>query len=154
MPIYNRKFIHKDTRNPSPKHLQAVGPRVPVEVHIPKQLAEAFAKEEKPIPGCLSGYALIDTGASMMCIDRKIIESLGVQPVNEALVGTVGGTRKQYVYPVNLRFPNTDLPELNVLCLGGDFTGQNETIALIGRDILQNFLLVYNGPEALVTLSY
>jgi len=123
-------------------------------VHVPKQLAEALERENKPIPGGISGFALVDTGASMICVDRKVIEQLGMAPVSEANVGTAGGVQKQLVYPAMLRFPNTTMPELNIWCLGGDFAGQGDMIALIGRDVLSLFVLVYNGPGASITLAY
>ena len=153
MPIYNRRYLD-NKKDPDPMHLQRVGPRVPVEVHVPKALADALTKEGKAIPGCKAGFALVDTGASMMCVNRQIFQDLGVPPITDAVVSTPAGSQKQFVYPATLRFPNSTLPELDVYCLGSDLSGQGDTVALIGRDVLMRFVLVYNGPLATISLAH
>ena len=77
-------------------------------------------------------------------------------------VGTAGGTQQQLLYPARFSFPGTNLPslEFNSL-LGADLTSQGipgprggPLMALLGRDILEHFVLIYNGLQGLFTLAY
>jgi hypothetical protein len=77
-------------------------------------------------------------------------------------VGTAGGAQQQLLYPARFSFPGTNLPslEFNSL-LGADLTSQGipgprgaPLMALLGRDILEHFVLIYNGLQGLFTLAY
>jgi len=104
--------------------------------------------------------ALIDTGASVSAVDVVVIQQLGVQPVGVANVWTAGGPPQQATYPGRFTFPGSNLPaiDFNAL-LGANLAGQlagvtgQAIVALIGRDLLQHFVLVYNGPAAMFTLA-
>jgi hypothetical protein len=105
--------------------------------------------------------AIVDTGASISAVDATVIARLGVQPVGTANVGTAGGIQTQSTYPARLSFPGTNLPsmEFNSL-LGANLGGQVITgpmpgnlIVLLGRDVLEHFVFIYNGPNGMFTLA-
>jgi hypothetical protein len=81
--------------------------------------------------------------------------------VGTALVGTAGGQQQQATYPARFTFPGTNLPGLDFSqLLGANLAGQvvvgtgQSLVALLGRDILQRFVLVYNGPAGMFTLAF
>ena len=144
---------------PSPKSLAVNGPIIQFQVEIPPVLAESLQRASTPIPNPVEGFALIDTGASITAIDGIVFTQLGINPNGIAMVGTAGGLQQQSPYPVRLTFPGTGIPGVNhAKALGCNLAGQlvlgnRPVIALIGRDILQRFILIYNGSAGMFSLS-
>ena len=158
MSVYNRRFITSD-HQPDPAHLQTVGPRIPVEISIPSALVTQLTAQNLPIPQPINGYALVDTGASMLAVDERILQRLQLRPFSTGAVSTGAGTVVQGIYPVSMSFPGTTVGAILVArCLGANLGDQVNpplnTIALIGRDTLRDCILVYNGPLGIFTLAH
>lgn len=163
MPVYRFQFNRPNEKNipsPDPEALRSTGPCIPVVIAIPSALARRFEREDRLIPDPEHGYAMVDTGASMTSVDRRIFERLQLFPVGRTPVTTAGGQQPQSKYPGRLSFPGTPLPERDfVELLGADLSGLRadsgkSIIALVGRDILKDMVLVYDGKHATVTLAY
>jgi hypothetical protein len=147
-----------------PDNLMAFGALLAVEIHVPTELAAALAQRGKPIPPAISGWALIDTGATVSCVHETALTDLGVPPVGIAQFLTAGGPQERATYPVRLVFPETGWDWNVVTPLAGvDLTGQQAHFAgappqpilmLLGRDLLRTCVLVWNGPAATWSLSY
>lgn len=133
---------------------------MPVHVEIPTALACQLEEIGEPIPAPAVGYALVDTGASTSAVDDVVLQQLRVLPIGVTLVSTAGGQVNQPRYPGCLSFPGTHLPRLEFTrLLGVDLTGYRTDegrtiIALLGRDVLRNFVLIYNGQDAYFTLAF
>jgi len=147
--------------HPLPPVLIAVGPVVSVLVEVPSALAAALQSAGSSIPQPASGLALIDTGATRSAVDDGVIQALGVQPTGVVNVGTAAGMQQQSVYSARFTFPGSKLPTIEFAQLTGvNLRGHVvphvnvPLIALIGRDLLSRFIMVYNGPHATVTLAY
>lgn len=167
MPIYNygpHVANPPGTTQPQlfPGGLQLAGPVVPIQIEIPSALAAQLQRVGTAIPAPVPGIGLVDTGASVSAVDKGIVQQLGIQPIGVANVGTAGGQQQQAVFPAKFSFPGTNLPtiEFNQL-LGSDLAGQTipgplpgQLVALLGRDILQHFVLIYNGPFGSFSLAY
>lgn len=77
-------------------------------------------------------------------------------------MGTAGGAQEQMLYPGRFSFPGTNLPSIDFnSLLGADLATQGVAgarggplMALLGRDLLEHFVLVYNGLQGLFTLAY
>jgi predicted aspartyl protease len=97
--------------------------------------------------------ALIDTGATESCIDDALAKNLGRPLVDKHLVSGVGG---QHVVDVYLGY--VFVPSLNVV-LTGLFCGVHLTAGgqfhqvLLGRTMLQNVVMIYDGVSGTVTLA-
>jgi hypothetical protein len=144
---------------PSPQNLAATGPIVQVQIEVPTALADSFRRSNQPIPNPVEGMALIDTGATITAIHAAILLGLGINPMGIANVGTAGGPQKQSTYPAKFSFPGTLLPMFELQVIGCDLTGQTvlnqrPLIGLIGRDVLSNAVLVYNGSCGMFSLSF
>lgn len=160
MPIFNRYFLVPDPNTPGRGVfgggvLFNAGPRLPVEVKVPNALANYLTQKGQPVPSPVSGEALVDTGASVSCVDETVIQRLGVNPVGISQVGTPSSARTaQFQYPAPFAFPGTTLPQIEIAHALGSVLQPQGLLALIGRDILSNFVFIYNGPGGFVTLSY
>jgi predicted aspartyl protease len=96
---------------------------------------------------------LVDTGASGSAVDLEIIEKLGLQPTGAISIATPSHEHHDVLtYDIDLiieqnQFHLSDVP---VFATGLKNQGIH---GLIGRDVLQHMLLVYNGYSGDFTLA-
>jgi hypothetical protein len=159
MPIHNQ-FIRDLSGNLSSPGLVNLGAFSPIEIHIPPQIAQIITNSGQPMPNCVTGVALIDTGASSTCVHEPILRGLGLNPVGVVNTGTAGGPQQQNVYPVRIVCPTQGWALDLGRAIGVDLTGQilnkvppEPIIALLGRDLLQDWVFIYNGPGGFWTIS-
>ena len=88
------------------------------------------------------------------------VQQLGIQPVGVANVGGATGSAQQPTYAARFVFPSIGSPPIDFgLLLGLNLAGVHQTaalgllVALIGRELLQHFILIYNGPAAMFSLA-
>jgi len=160
MPVFNRYFLVPDPATPGTGTfghdiLFNGGPRLPVEIKVPNALASFLTQKGQQVPAPVSGEALVDTGASISCVDETVVQGLGINPVGIAQVGTPStASTSQLQYPVLFQFPGTTLPSIEIAHALGSVLRPQGLLALIGRDILSSFVFVYNGLGGFVTLAY
>jgi predicted aspartyl protease len=122
-----------------------------VTVTIEQNAGKALVSQGKAIPTPKTGLALIDTGASNTCIDEQAAKELGLPVID---VGTMLSATHQKVpcniYPVLI---NTPIVSLNSPRTMGAALAAQGLLILIGRDVLQQCNLFYNGPIGQFTLS-
>jgi len=150
--------LHFQAEVPGGVILQSQGFQVIVELTVPGQLEQLLASENKPIPSPLRGPGLVDTGATFSMIDTDAVTHLCVSPVGVVTLGTAGGSKQSAQYPVRLAIltppPN---PPLFLAEFAGITAGPLKDcglLCLIGRDILQRAVLVYDGGGGHVSLSF
>lgn len=136
------------------------GPVVNAFVGVSQARADALKAAGQPVPTPAHVIALVDTGASGTCIDPAILTGLGLTatgsvPVLTPSTGSTPHTADQYdvsfLIPTGPNQTPLVIPALPVMCSELAVQGIQ---ALIGRDILRNCLLVYNGDIGLFSLSY
>jgi hypothetical protein len=152
MPVHNQ-FLLGPKNQLNPNLLRLKGPVVHVEIQIPTVLAQTLQQQGKPLPQPVTGFCLVDTGASKTCVDAGAVAGLGVSPINRVQVQTPSGSTSQYTYPVRMSFPGTQLPGFEFSSVIGSVLAAQGIVGLLGRDVLSNFLLVYNGPAGLFSLA-
>jgi predicted aspartyl protease len=137
---------------PGAPGLIQLGPRIPVVIHVPDQFAAELTKQGKPVPPPISGFALIDTGAGSTCIDEEAAKTLGLPVINVVDMSSAShGSHKANVYPTKLQM--TGLPVgINTASAIGAPLAKQKLLALIGRDVLSRFILIYNGANGEFTL--
>ncbi|GAB0119897.1 hypothetical protein Acid7E03_39690 [Acidisoma sp. 7E03] len=97
--------------------------------------------------------ALIDTGAGESCIDDELAVRLSLPVVDKRIVSGVGGQ-----HTVNVYLGYVMIPSLNAI-LSGLFCGVHLAKGgqfhqvLLGRTLLRNLVMVYDGISGTVTLA-
>jgi predicted aspartyl protease len=105
----------------------------------------------KTLPAPKSGIALIDTGASNTCIDEQAAKDLGLPVIDVANMQSASHEKHPCnIYPVQIITP---IVTLNAPRAMGAALASQGLLVLIGRDVLQNCTLFYNGPTGQFTLS-
>ncbi len=105
---------------------------------------EALKMEKKDVP-LVQVTALIDTGAQTTAISEKIVSKLGLIPRGTAKVYTSQSSKIVNEYDIAIEF-DTDAYINTLRVLGADL--QDHSIdCLVGRDVLQHGVFVYDGPK-------
>lgn len=121
----------------------------------------AVNAEAKDPPKSVMVNALLDTGATKTSIDSKIAKALGLNPIGFIQIGTAGGKRTSAIYVADVAFPNTGFAPRKTMPVGScdlsfdpevGLSSTQNIGALIGRDLLSCWVVVWNGPNADVTI--
>ena len=115
-------------------------------------LAKQLTAAGTPVPAPVTGWALIDTGATRSAIDKQVVGKLGLNPVGLVLLGTAGGPSEQPLYPLKLVLQQLNYTIEFESVTGCDLHG-TDLIMLIGRDVLRACLLVYDGVSGQYSLA-
>jgi predicted aspartyl protease len=111
------------------------------------------------VPSPILANGRIDTGASCTCVDSEIIRQLGIQPtgVVEIVTPSTGNLPhqcNQYDLAIGVPLGGNNFHIIESLpVIEASFSHQGHQ-ALIGRDILSQGLLIYNGTENTLTIAF
>ena len=94
--------------------------------------------------------AIVDTGTRDSCIDSDLATELNLPILGQRRLTGVNGSRTVNVYCAQVYFP--DLGFLSSHQFPGANLGKPHHV-LIGRDILQNFTMTYQGQTGVVSIS-
>ena len=133
--------------------LQSAGPIVQVVLSpLPEHVKSIVEKGQQP-PKPFAGMALIDTGASVTCIDRTAAEAAELTVTDSGPMSSA--THADEIVPIYAgKIEIQGLPPCNIMRAYGVNLAAQKICALIGRDMLAGCVLVYNGTEGFVSLSY
>lgn len=136
-------------------NLQQAGPIAEVLIAPPHQLVQVLKAKGQPVPQPVKAVAMIDTGASGTVITPAIASALGIQPVGVTNMSTPSTTTpvQSRVFNVDLTFLTNSVNLTGIVAIEAPLGGQHIQ-CLIGRDILQNAVLVYIGYINQFTLSF
>jgi predicted aspartyl protease len=128
------------------------GPIIQVTVTIEQNAGKGLLAQGKTLPTPISGLALIDTGATGTCIDDEAAQKLGLPVIDVAQMASATHANQECkVYPVQIDIQGA-LTLSSPRTIGAALAPQGLLI-LIGRDVLRNCNLFYNGPIGQFTLS-
>lgn len=97
--------------------------------------------------------ALVDTGATECCIDASLALSLNLPVVNQRPMGGIGGQHNCNIHLATMWVPSLGFSILGHFA-GVDLKGAGQPHqAIIGRNVLRLFTMVYVGSSGQVTLS-
>ncbi|MBS7648570.1 MAG: hypothetical protein QXR06_00990 [Candidatus Bathyarchaeia archaeon] len=162
MPVINMAY-HSSQRQFDPQALVVLGPQISVDI-LPPSIVESWAKSHNVnVKSATSQSALLDSGASITGADENLLADLQYPPIGIANLSTPSGISRTQVYMVKLIVPSTadpnfppNIPRIifdNVRVISVKLGNQRYKV-LLGRDIISQTVMVYNGPHALVTLGY
>lgn len=96
---------------------------------------------------------LVDTGASVSCIDSSLAKQINLPVIDKTQVSGEGGSREADVHLAQIYVPALGIT------IHGNFIGVNllaggqQHQALIGRTFLRHFIMTYNGLTGDVELT-
>jgi len=101
---------------------------------------------------------MIDTGASGTAIDENAIKPLGLTPTGSTQIHTpstrgTAATCPTYDVAVGIYHSVSPLLIATVPVIASDFTGMGFD-ALVGRDVLQRCLFLYDGVAGTFTIGF
>jgi hypothetical protein len=127
-------------------------------VSAPRRAALQQAGLDVPPPQIVR--ALVDTGASGTCLDCTIVKRLGLAPSGTILIhtpstGATPQTCNQFDVAVGIVMDNNEihLSGSVIPVIESDLSAQNIQ-ALLGRDLLDQGILIYDGRRRFVTLAF
>jgi predicted aspartyl protease len=137
----------------APHDLRKAGPKIKVEIGPTAAQLEWAKANGVELPQPLTVMALIDTGASVTVINPEVAVSCGLLQTGEVAISSTGMIAKRREYVGALRFPDFNLGRRDpVRLITLPLPGQ-DVACLIGRDVLENWRLVYDGRTGKVTLE-
>jgi len=146
----------------NPLFLMKHGFVIPVIIQTPSILC--IPPVSKPIR-TITVMALFDTGASRTSITKIIADYLELEQVGFSKIYTAAGPATYPDYAVDILFPNAGLKSIENIKVGScklpyknnlppDLTMANSNFgALIGRDVMARWNIVWNGPTSTVFIS-
>jgi len=133
--------------------LQMLGPVIPVAVTIEQSIAQQLLQQGTQVPAPVSGFGLIDTGASITCVDEAVAQSLGIAPIDVVTMHSASHTDVQCnVYPISFEIPSLGIGRNVPRAMAAALQAQGLVI-LIGRDALAACTFHYNGFTGVFELA-
>ena len=141
--------------------ISAQGPVVDAAIMVSAARQSALHHANLQVPAPQIVRALIDTGASMSGVDPSVLVALGLSPTGEADIHTpsTGGipvstpTYDVRIAIVSGRSGDSHFVSETIQVVSTELTAQGLQV-LIGTDILESFILHYNGAEKVFSLCY
>jgi hypothetical protein len=141
--------------------IEGGGPILSASVSVSEPRLAALKAAGRAIPQPVAIRALVDTGASCTCVDPTVLNTLGLTPTGSVSVNTpsTGATpHDTYQFDVALLIPgpsnSSPLVFQTIPVVSAELLAAQTFHALIGRDILDKCVLVYNGGMKLFTLAF
>jgi hypothetical protein len=159
MPILEAGFVDaRGVANPA-EFLRRAGPTINVQVGPGAPILPA---DEMPIadpavnpsfsPRTSDCVALLDTGATDSCIDQALADRLSLPLVDRWRAGGIGGSHEMNVYLAALTIPLLGITK-NGLFMAVRLTESGQPHAvLIGRDLLTDLIIIYDGRRGSVSV--
>lgn len=127
-----------------------------VGVGLPRATALRAAGAQAPAP--VSVRALIDTGARYTCVTPEVLQRLGTTFVGTTRIrtpssGAAGHSRRLFEVSLSIEHPSPHLLKGAIHVIERSFSGHGVS-CLIGRDLLAERLLVYDGAAGSFCFSF
>lgn len=132
--------------------IHGAGPIVLVHFAIPSALAKTLVAAGKPVPAPVQARLQVDTGASGTCVKTSVLAPLAITPHNHLSISTPSGSATCPVYDVDIVMAG--LGALHNIPVIETSMGGQPIDGLLGRDILQFGMLVYNGKDSSFSLAF
>ncbi len=143
----------KTVQLPPQLALQVKGPIIQVIVTVEQTVAKNLTAQGLTIPAPISGMGLIDTGASVTCIDEDAARQLSLPAIDVVMMTSAShASTQQNVYPIQIQVVGVPIRIQAPRAVGAALKAQG-ILLLIGRDALVHCTLHYNGLTGQFTLA-
>ena len=134
-----------------PGMLEQYGPTISVQIGLDYNFHPTKARA--PNLPATAVPALVDTGAGQSCIDSAPAEKLELPVVNRRTVAGVHGAQPVNIHIAQIYIPDLDFSRTGLFVGAHLLAGGQPHAALIGRDILRNFTMIYEGQTGAVRIT-
>ena len=140
-------------------NIQPNGPIIQVAVLVSNPRRAALQASGQPVPQPVFVNGLIDTGASCTCVDPTVITQLripatGSVPIITPSTGAVPHACNQYDVSIAVVLGVNHFKIIDTLPVIATALAHQGHEVLIGRDVLADGVLFYNGENNTVTISF
>ena len=137
--------------------LHHFGPVTKITIGVTGAGSEAVARSGKAVPAPAHGWALIDTGSTFSHLDEKLIAELGLQPVGRIDLAGSDSVRTELRYDAKMVFE--DGMSAEIIASSARLRRPRDSRipgydALIGRDVLANAIITYDGIHETIALQF
>lgn len=144
------------------RQLSPHGPLIEVEIGVSHLRARALQASGLRVPKPTKIWALIDTGASVTCIDPTIAKNLQISPssighMHTSSTGKASTEVEQFDISLTIsgsQGRGNSLEFLNLRSSACDLAAVNPFHVLIGQDVLAHCVLIQNGVHGSFTLTF
>ncbi|MDE0330492.1 MAG: retroviral-like aspartic protease family protein [Nitrospinae bacterium] len=105
-----------------------------------------------PIPSIQQIHAVVDTGATISCIDKQLAAQLKLPVVDRENLAGIGGAYVADMHAAQIYIPALDHIQYGSFAGVDLVSGGQRHFALIGRTFLGNFQMDYNGITGKVVI--
>ncbi len=124
-----------------------------VSVNVGRAIAQQILQQGGTLPSPVSGFALIDTGATSTCVDDDAAQRLQLPVIDVVQIASASHPKaEQNVYPISIEVAGLPIGIDAPRAIGAPLAAQG-LLVLIGRDVLQHCVLVYSGVTGSFSLS-
>lgn len=129
------------------------GPLVQVAITLAQPFAMSLTQTGKQVPQPIHGMALIDTGASITCVDEEAAKAMNLPVIDVGTMHSASHSKTpSNLYPVQIQIIGFPIQFQQPRTMGAALKSQG-LLMLLGRDLLQRCTLFYNGLTGQITLS-
>lgn len=131
------------------------GPCIPVTITNSRDVIDAGRAIGLEYPEPRPMRALLDTGASVTVISKVYANHCKLFQTNEGSeITAIGATHRCGEHAGAITFPGTDLRPLDpVRIISAVFARERYYAILIGRDILRNWIITFDGRSKQITIT-
>jgi hypothetical protein len=132
-----------------------VGPCIRVVVMAPDIEMQQGRYIGLEYPDPLPITALIDTGSPFTIVSKVFAKNRKLRMTNPSVpLRTLGGSCTGTQYCCSMCFPDSDLPKIDVMgIVARDFHQEPHYACLIGRDVIRNWNINFDGRAGLVRIT-
>lgn len=130
------------------------GPCIDVVVVNSREVIEAWRTVGLELPEPVKMKALLDTGAAITVISKTFAKHCKLLQTGETEIRVLGSLHKCGEHAGAISFPGTNLPPFDpIRVVSADFVQERHYAILIGRDILRNWTITFDGRSKRVTIT-
>lgn len=135
--------------------LERHGPSLMVDIDFDQNFdyARQANRGAAPVSRARNVLALVDTGASISCIDEVLARELDLPVVDRKRLSGAGGAMEVDFYLAHIVVPGLDFTQWGRFAAVRLSAGAARHQALIGRNFLRQMLLIYDGPAGKVRIA-
>lgn len=130
-----------------------MGPVIQVRVSAAPSVAQTILTKGGTLPPPVDGIALIDTGAANTCIDVDVAAMLNLPVTGQgSITSATHAAIPCNLHPIEMEVVAWPVKFGTNRAMGANLKAHG-IVALIGRDLLRNCILIYNGTAGTFSLS-